>query len=252
MQHPPDTIDTILQIRDTIIQDAFDAVRRLEAAFSPGKGYGLWIARHEVLDHARHASNMEAFFASMARGMEKSAWRSVLAHAGAWDRMDPDTQEIWDAKIEQRMLGPLTPSTAREALAQLDANQAAMDAAGLRAVLNWDLGCSQPICLGRTMTWKMVRASYGGGLFAPVERRLNYLERRFALLDQQERPAQRERAGELVAWAMRGPTGEASTPYFRVQWFKNGNLRFHFLRPDLVERLNDEIRQAFPGALPAK
>ena len=254
MEHTPDPIAAIFLARDALLLDAVDAIRHLDATLERHRGNGLGIGRTSVLDHARAARGMAEFQAALERDLDQDAWWRVFDRAGVWLRMDPHTEQRWRETLRQRRMGPLTPEAVERVLAELDANQAAMDEAGLAYVLRrggaWDQARGQPMCLGSTMTWTLARELSGLSMGAQLG--VNFLERRLARLDQQPIPGEGTRAGDVIYHGMRATTGEVRTPYFRAQWFKNANMRLHFTRPDLVARLNQEILQAFPEALPAK
>lgn len=75
------------------------------------------------------------------------------------------------------------------------------------------------------------------------------LDRVFHILDKQEIP---ERYGGIVGalpneigtcFSLPESAGEAKTPYFRIKWFKNGNVHVTILADDLLAKLNRVLRE---------
>jgi hypothetical protein len=83
-----------------------------------------------------------------------------------------------------------------------------------------------------------VEGDYGGGFRARGwnDNRLAAIDGVFHLLD--GRTVLQERQTPLLLALKAATGGKGETEYFRFRAFKNGNLHLEFLRPDLLDRLN--------------
>jgi hypothetical protein len=116
--------------------------------------------------------------------------------------------------------------------------------------LSWDYKTNNPVMFGKRIILRNILDTRGG--FCHVEHtgtnKLDDIMRVFCLLDRKPEPDHRQGAYyRLDAHKLAIADFDG---YFTVKTFKNGNGHLTFLKPDLVDKMNQIIAKHYPGALP--
>jgi len=174
--------------------------------------------------------------------VDRELWSRFLHGAGLWDLMSSQERDRWRKVVGSEARDPVEPFSAETALGVFQDLRERKDElrkealAGLYRRLSWDHKTNQPAQFGEKLIyqgfwdWRGWETSYGRDAMSDLMRELYRV-------DGKPEPA--------THWE------RAIDGYIDVQKFKNGNAHIRLLRPDLVDRLNAELGQWFPGALPA-
>lgn len=89
------------------------------------------------------------------------------------------------------------------------------------------------------LTWMVELGSRGFRVrYGRSEDQVDALDRVFLILDGQGALAKVDHHGDLWKAIYESPSGHVKTKYFEARCHKNGTMHLHFLRPDLLAKLN--------------
>lgn len=217
----------------------------LEGAISSQSRYKPEILERDGVERARKL-------------VDALAWNSLMKQSGLMTFMDQAARSAWYEKISQRSTPAFEKGTIELTFDHLYAARGEMFERGVIGCfqsLSWDFKTNLPARFGkriivtnfcRDWKWSYMNSGACG--------QLDDLIRVFSLLDGKPEPDYRNGVFYwLAAHAKESPRNRCATgEYLAVKWFKNGNAHVEFLRPDLVDKLNEIIAKHYPNALPAR
>jgi hypothetical protein len=276
---PSVSIETLLERRDALVQRLRAMVALLgemkqlsQIAFGSDDGVPSLQCQytHSYLD----SHGVEA----MIVRVDAVAWQYLMDESGLRTFMNAEARNKWDKTLheahasgrwtrEEDKMPPLTLENIRATFEGLYAQRGDMFEDGVVSVfkaLSWDYQTNNPYKLGRRIilehvldTWNNGGKRYTTGPSHTGSGRLDDLLRVMMVLDGKPEVDHRQGAyhvlGESFGYS-KSKTGVAIDLHgmLTIKCFKNGNGHITFLRPDLVDKLNEIIERRHPGALPPK
>jgi hypothetical protein len=260
---PSISIEGLLLKRDSVVKLVRDASETLkqaqrltvEGAMLPQtyRQFG-WI----VDGPSRHHENtllgdLEGIFTRL----DAALWGKLMHESGLLTFMDSKARADFAEKVEKCETPALTRENIEATFRSLYASRSDLFDRGVIACfkrLSWSYQTNLPVKFGKRMIVTYLCERWGGINYR-VGAELDDLQRVFRIVDgKPEEDHRNSLSGRLRAACDRqgrARAGEHGDDYMTVKWFKNGNGHITFLRPDLVDKLNDIIAKHYPGALPA-
>jgi hypothetical protein len=232
-------IERITQALDATVPDHTGAHYRLAKILSGGRYEGPSLTDDRWLPHA-------------TASLDAALWDLLLHRSGLRSFMDAKAREEWDQAIEKLKTPPLTEANITATFAQLHASRSDLFERGVVALfraLSWDFKTNLPHRFGPRIIVRHVLDTWGHVDWR-TSNTLDDLLRAFHILDNQPEPDHRLGVANRLRGRVAGE--DLIDPYFRVRTFKNGNGHLHFLRQDLVDRLNHILAKHHPNALPPR
>lgn len=202
------------------------------------------IVPHQLRDH--DFDDPEQIIKDAEREMLKSAWAEIIKRSGVRDVMVERRQNELNELLRSGELPPLNAESIRsfidglrgdldrivsEAIEEASRVLRPHDFAYKTNDDGWELGEKAIIEYGVISEWDW-RINH--------HRRPNItaIDNAFHLLDGKGVAKHPHTLVCAIESAMQAGIQTCETPYFRVKWFKNGNIHWEFLRMDLVAALN--------------
>jgi hypothetical protein len=275
---PSVSITALLERRDAIVErlkymaEMLEEIREISRA-----AFGDDDAAPSLQDQYTHAYLRDEDVSALVVRVDAVAWQYLMNESGMRTFMNAAAREKWDKtlyeahssgrwKQQEDRMPPLTEENIRATFAGLYAQRGELFEDGVVSVfraLSWDYQTNQPYCFGKRIiiervldTWTNSGKTYTTGPSHTGSSRLDDLLRVMMVLDGKPEVDHRQGAyhvlGESFGYS-KSKTGVAIDMHgmFTIKCFKNGNGHLTFLRPDLVDKLNEIIERRHPGALPA-
>jgi hypothetical protein len=253
---PRQTITSLVQAHDAAVKLAMEGLEKLSQAQALlertfGKYKHEVIPRDRLNSYALEVSSLHLTLEESARHIRVNSWAYLLEQTGLEALLSSKRKEEIKGQLKK---GEAPPFTVDNAMAHLGHMAGGLDeyfAEAVREVWDWlkpwrsdklktnsksryELGLKLIKCHLVSFSW----GSFSFNHWSNGESHVHDLDKVFHLLDGAGIP---KYSGDLVTAmkaAMAAGGRECSTSYFGVRWFKNGNVHFEFLRPDLVQKLN--------------
>jgi hypothetical protein len=218
-----------------------------------------------------HASlDTDHGLARMIKRVDATAWQHLMSESGLRTFMDGKAREQWDKALYEGRpedVPALTLETIWETFRNLNDQRGEMFERGVVSCfrqLSWDYKTNSPYLFGKRIILERVldiwNASaskrYSSGPSYTGCNRLDDLLRVMMVLDGQPELDHRQGAynvlREYFSYDRHSTEPVELAGMVSIKCYKNGNGHVTFLRPDLVEKLNEIITRHHPNALPAK
>jgi len=211
--------------------------------------------------HAYLPGDVEA----LVKRVDATAWDFLMNKSGLRTFMDAKAREQWTKDIYERRVPALTQENIEETFKELFAARREMFERGVVEVfrhLSWDYKTNNPRLFGKRIVLRRIVEVWGSGgqkyHTGPSLAGCNGLDdliRVMSVLDGRPEPDHRQGAynalREVITFDTRFPVEPvAIADLISIRCFKNSNGHLTFLRPDLVDRLNEIVAKHHPGALP--
>lgn len=188
------------------------------------------------------------------REIDSTAWQHLLNESGLRSFMSADIRKKWDEQIYEGEIPELTMDNVEATFATLYATRSEMFEQGVLQVfknLSWNYKTNEPFRFGDriVMSWML---SYGSVSHEKANR-LDDLMRVLCKMDGKPEPDHRNAMYVQMSDFCRASSAypkKGENEYLSWKLFKNGNVHVKFLRPDLVDKLNEIVARHYPGALP--
>jgi len=194
--------------------------------------------------------------------VDAAAWDHLLHASGLRTFMDATARKKWDDNISHREIPPLTEENIHSTFSEMYGARSKMFEDGVVAVyksLSWDYKTNSPHRFGKRIilrycvdVWGSGGARYVSGARYETCNKLDDLVRVLMLLDGKPEPDHRQGAYHLLR-AVNWPTDQQTVALhdvLSVRGFKNGNGHVTFLKPGLVDKMNQVLAKHYPRALP--
>lgn len=260
---PSISIDNFLAQRDAMVERARTARQALHEvneiaeampAAPEGRGGHSWFRLTVItgMDHRDFVA--DSGFDPYVKAIDAACWARLLDLSGLRTFMDAAARKEWDDNIDKGKVPELTRGNIEATFRELHAVRGDLFERGIVAVfkgLSWDYKTNNPVMFGKRIILRRIYdTTYG---FCHVQHdganRLDDIMRVCCILDGKPEPDHRQAAFRRLSDAKLATVADFDG-YFTVRGFKNGNGHLTFLRPDLVERMNQIIAKHYPGALP--
>lgn len=244
----PTSLNDLLDARNNALRLIADARRTIELATQALAPYG----KHLMPRTAK----MSGDTADVLAELDTSMWRRAFDLTGFRQLMDAEAVKQFEDSLYPRP-PEFTDATLRATFIDLRINAGSMFRRGIFNVFKtlsdrYRTNAKEPFRIGRKVVMSsMVEARYGPALSVKYDyaaNKLNDLDRVIHTLDKKPFEARTLESAMNTAF-LNGNVFE--NEYYLVKAFKNGNLHLEFKRPDLLEKVNDQIAEFYAeGALP--
>jgi len=261
---PSVSVDALVLRRNAIVErlkDAHQALQQVaelsEAAF--GEDHCRYRTLH-LQDTSTHISFTDpSSLPAFVRKIDASGWSYLLDQSGIKTFMSAKVRKEWDEAIYELKVPELTAENIWGTFQVLYDKRGEMFEEGVIEVfrsLSWHYKTNRPVKFGKRLVMNyMLEGWYRGG-FGSVSfggaNKLDDLIRVLCVLDGKPEPDHRQGAYRLLN-AAKWPAEARDVELHgvvSVRGFKNQNAHVTFLRPDLVERMNQILAKHYPMALP--
>lgn len=249
---------------EALLVKGIDALRQAEAIAKGGQmGFpelSATFSGHEKTELSREYSskNPDEILKKLMGAVDAGAWGNLMTQSGLMTFMDAKARSDWHRKIHAREVPTLTFENIEATFATLHGSRDELFERGVLEVfrqLNWNYKTNQPYRFGKKLILTRLFSCYGTGkarylsTCSTSTNALDDLERVFNIFDELPEPDVRNGWYQRIAKHQRNTPMVASSEYFSLKWFMNGNGHIDFKRPDLVEKLNLILAKHYPGAL---
>jgi hypothetical protein len=205
----------------------------------------------------------------MVKRVDAAAWQYLMSQSGLRTFMDGEARAQWDKVLYEGKpedIPDLTLETIWQTFRNLNDQRGIMFERGVVRCfrqLSWDYKTNNPYLFGKRIIlervldiWGCSGKTYSSGPSWTGCDRLDDLLRVLLVLDGQ--PEQDHRQGayhvlrEHFSYSRHDREPVELAGMLSIRCYKNGNGHVTFLRPDLVDKLNEIVRRHHPNALPAK
>jgi predicted RNA methylase len=256
---PSATIDQIEAARVACLSKFAQArqlvneAHRLAAVAAP-------IGRYDLPDlarlDARAARGLDAFNEEVRRALDRDIWMYLLRVTQLETLMDQTAKAEFHRQVENDP-PPATAANCRATVERLIAESGDIFKRGIATAfskLDRRFRSHDGFKLGSRVVLTYFQDNFGIASRTREDTLID-IERTFAVLEAKPQP---ERSGGILgALELARPRGltaqayEATSPYFRVRVFKNGNAHVWFTRDDLLARVNLLLAEYYGAALGA-
>jgi len=262
---PSISIENLVQQRDACLERANQAAAMLREgcaiAVAGGFGYldiGL-MAGYSSRVQARIVGNYDGPSSEvgelMRREIDRGVWRKLMNESGLFSLMDAKAREQWNETLDKGPIPVVSRETIETTFRQLFDSRADIFDRGVINVfqqLSWDYKTNLPQKFGKRIILTGVlhyRLQGGWGTTNhSVTDRLDDLQRVMSVIDGKPEPDHRVGWHQLVCGALLADKVTAND-YMSMRLHKNGNGHVQFLRPDLVDAMNDILAKHYPAAI---
>jgi hypothetical protein len=218
-----------------------------------------------------HASlDSDRGLARLIKRVDATAWQYLMSESGLRTFMDGEAREQWDRALHDGRpedIPDLTLETIWETFHGLHEQRGLMFERGVVRCfrrLSWDYKTNQPCLFGKRIILENVldiwNASggkrYSSGPSWTGCNRLDDLLRVMMVLDGQPEQDHRQGAYNVLrkhfSYDKHSRNAVELAGMISIKCYKNGNGHITFLRPDLVDKLNEIVARHHPNALPAR
>jgi hypothetical protein len=197
-------------------------------------------------------------FENYIKAIDAACWARLLDLSGLRTFMDAQARKEWDENIDKCQVPELTCGNVEATFRELHAVRGDLFERGVVAVfksLSWDYATNNPVMFGKRIILRSVYGTWGTGkhkyttIHHEGANRLDDTMRVLCILDGKPEPDHRQGAYQRLSAAKLGDVVDFDG-YFTSRGFKNGNGHLTFLKPALVDKMNQIIAKHYPGALP--
>ncbi|ELQ6107662.1 DUF4942 domain-containing protein [Cronobacter turicensis] len=196
----------------------------------------------------------------ITRNIDRQVWRNLMQQSGMLALMDGQARSEWHQNLEDNKFPEISEANILATFKQLHDTKAEVFERGVINVfkgLSWNYKSNSPCKFGKKIIVDgLVRYDRWGFHLSSGYRRnqLVDLERMLHLLDGKPVPDNRtDIARQLDEHISKRKTAEDFTDdYLMIRYFQKGSAHIKFLRPELVEKMNDIVAKHYPWALPAR
>ncbi|EPE2228883.1 DUF4942 domain-containing protein [Cronobacter turicensis] len=196
----------------------------------------------------------------ITRNIDRQVWRNLMQQSGMLALMDDQARSEWHQNLEDNKFPEISEANILATFKQLHDTKAEVFERGVINVfkgLSWNYKSNSPCKFGKKIIVDgLVRYDRWGFHLSSGYRRnqLVDLERMLHLLDGKPVPDNRtDIARQLDEHISKRKTAEDFTDdYLMIRYFQKGSAHIKFLRPELVEKMNDIVAKHYPWALPAR
>lgn len=261
---PSVAIDKILAHRQagldaigTVMAGLVKAMEELNAAgcdYHNGMSFS-----HAVEKSVQYCDRPDIWKKMVTREVDRKIWHKLMSDTGMLTLMNSDQLSEWHTSLYSDNMPEATLDNVLASFKQLHADSAMMIEKGILSLfkkLSWDYKTNNPRMFGKKiiMNWLLEVHRWGASVRSDAQARIDDLEKAFCLLDKKPVPDFRDGAGVGFSGyvSKHGFDGERfECEYFSVRYFKKGSGHVTFLRPELVDMMNDVLSRHYPHALPA-
>lgn len=263
---PSVSIEAIVAQRDALAQTIIsgcEMFRKAQAAsieiekrvISSGALGGTYLNIENLVRPERwaHSPFREGGDQAILKTMDAQFWRLAMAASGNLTFMDAKAKREWSKMLEGSLYPEFTVENVRATFSKLRDERGETFKRGVVEVfkrLSWSYKSNCPVKFGKKiiMHW----TSYGMPDSEQVDK-LDDLVRVFSVLEGKPEPDHRQTIRPLLHQAEKFflARGQHDFEHISLKWFKNGNIHVTFLKPDLVEQMNQILTEMCPEALPA-
>lgn len=264
---PSLSIENFLAQRDAMVERARAARGLLQEIHAIAKALpdipnsSGWLRFDLNIEPERREFTSDEGFTMFVRGIDAACWARLLDLSGLRTFMDAEARKQWDANIHDRKVPELTYANVEATFAALYTTRGDMFDRGVIAVfksLSWDYKTNNPVMFGKRIIVRNIYEVWGPSKSRHAHtshtgaNKLDDIMRVLSILDGKPEPDHRNGAYYRLNAGKRGMTFTVVDfdGYFTVKGYKNGNGHITFLRPDLVDKMNQIIAKHYPGALP--
>lgn len=196
----------------------------------------------------------------ITRNMDRRVWRNLMQQSGMLALMDDQARTEWYQNLEDNKFPEISEENILSTFKQLHHSKNEVFERGILNLfkgLSWDYRTNSPCRFGsRIIVDGLVRYDRWGFHLSSGYRRnqLVDLERMLHLLDGKPVPDNRtDITCQFDAHINQHKTAEDFTDdYLMIRYFQKGSAHIKFLRPELVEKMNDILVRHYPSALPPR
>lgn len=269
---PSLSIDAFIVRRDALVERVREASASMKEAIEIGaslRSHGLdWSLSLRVSSASRDLGwfGEDRFTDGLIEEIDRRLWATLVDKSGIKSFMDAEAREAFHKDLEKNA-PPITHETVAATFANLHAQRGEMFERGVVNVFrkrSWNYKSNAPVAFGARLITRGCERLYSGGFhvsYGGAADVLDDLLRVMAVLEGHPEPDHRSGARAQISAQTWGPNDpvvvvgvlglDKPLPLLEVKGHKNGNLHIRFLRPDLVERLNQIVAKHHPNVLPA-
>lgn len=231
---------------DQLLAEAAELLEKAAEAFGPD-GRSISICHRDHIGGYPVSLQID----KIERYVDRTLWLNTLANSGLTNIM---SQGEYNKAVDslEKQVPEFSLENVRASYIDLAGRMDEIEVSGIIELfreLSWDYKSNLPVRFGTRIVFKNM---LDGGYFCHKRAHvLGDFEKAIHRADGKSPPAGREtlyhRAHDALHKENRSEYADA---YFRVKWFKNGNLHLWPLRLDLVDVLNKQIADQYPNTLP--
>lgn len=268
---PSVSIDNLLAQRNAIVerlQKMLELLTEIEQLSESAFGSDDAAPR---LECRRANASLDSYgIKHLIKRVDATAWQYLMHESGLRTFMDAEARTQWDKTLYEGKaedIPDLTLETIWETFSNLNDQRGLMFERGVVKCfrqLSWDYKTNNPYLFGRRIILTNVldiwnasaNRRYSSGPSYTGCNRLDDLLRVMRILD--GKPEQDHRQGaysvlrEHFSYDRHSSEPVELLELLTIKCFRNGNGHITFLRPDLVDKLNEIVKRHHPNALPAK
>lgn len=238
-----------------LYQQAVDTLRAAQSAHRmacAGKGY----VTTEFLRDVHRVSTWDAEMGEMARrAVDLDMWRYFIIGTPLGSLMDAQEKKEFERSLEKDA-PEVTPDTVFATMARLAGDAGVILRRGLVNAFQGfspDFRSHDGFKIGDRFVVRYLITGQGRYRYLNhyIEDRLHDIDRCMHVLDGKPAPDHQQGIRAAIRTGLASQATEATSDYFRVRWFKNGNAHFYPLRADLVRQANKLIAEHFGEAIGA-
>lgn len=184
--------------------------------------------------------------------LDASGWDYLMKESGMYTFMDSKARDEWREKISKLETPPFTESNIAATFSQLHEARGDIFERGLLNCLKslcWDYKNNRPHKFAKKV---IIRGTVDKGLWPVYSTcdRIDDLIRCFYVLDGKPEPDHRGGTYNVIHQMRKDHTSTATTPYYHLKVYSGaGTGHVTFLRPELVDKMNEIIAKHYPEAL---
>ncbi|MBN3265776.1 DUF4942 domain-containing protein [Pectobacterium brasiliense] len=261
---PSVAIDKILAHRQAGLAEIGSAMSALVKAIAELNAAGCdyhngMSFSHAVEKSVQYCDRPDIWKKMVTREVDRKIWHKLMSDTGMLTLMNSDQLSEWHTSLYSDNMPEATLDNVLASFKQLHADSALMIEKGILSLfkkLSWDYKTNNPRMFGKKIIMNSLLEvnRWGASVRSDAQARIDDLQKAFCLLDKKPVPDFRDGAGVGFSDYVNkhGLDGERfECEYFSVRYFKKGSGHVTFLRPELVDMMNDVLSRHYPHALPA-
>jgi predicted RNA methylase len=258
---PIDAIEAHRNNAIALFGEAYDALVRARdslAHTAPSNAYASYLPDSLVslLAPRGRSNEREAFIGAVTKRADQLAWTHLLSVSGLERLMDQKAKRQFSQQIEEAP----PPATAENCYATMQALFADAGTIFKRGIAEAFSGLDRRFRshdgfkIGTRVVLSGAMSEHGmWNHYLRRDDAIRDVERTFYVLDGRQQPDRGDGVVGVIDRARPRGLGrsayEVEDEYFRVRVFKNGNVHLWFLRPDLLERVNQLLADHYGAVL---